>query len=90
MPQLLATASAKLTIIRSPIIIDGMEYVSVDEAAKETGYAPAYIRRLLRHNKIKAEKKGTMWWIDLESLKAYKQEMDELGTDKFFPWREQN
>lgn len=89
MQQLLATAPFKLTIMRSHIIIDGMEYVSVEEAARETGYAPAYIRRLLRQQKIKAEKKGTMWWIDLESLKAYKQEMDELGSDKFFPWREQ-
>jgi excisionase family DNA binding protein len=67
-----------------------MEYVSVEEAAEVTGYASAYIRRLLRQNKIKAEKKGTMWWIDLESLKAYKQKMDALGNDKYFQWREKN
>jgi excisionase family DNA binding protein len=87
--QLLSVANShKLTPITSRIIIGGMEYVSVDEAAEVTGYAPAYIRRLLRQQKIKAEKKGTMWWVDLDSLKSYKQEMDELGTDKFFPWRE--
>lgn len=84
----IANMPDKLTASPSRIIIGGMEYVSVDEAAEVTGYAPAYIRRLLRHQKIKAEKKGTMWWVDLDSLKAYKQEMDKLGTDKFFPWRE--
>lgn len=67
-----------------------MEYVSVEEAAKITGYAIAYIRRLLRQNKIKAEKKGTMWWIELESLQEYKKEMDSLGNDRFFPWREKD
>ena len=70
-------------------MIDNMEYVSVEEAAEVTGYASAYIRRLLRQEKIKAQKKGTMWWIDLDSLKEYKEKMDSLGTDKFFPWREQ-
>lgn len=67
-----------------------MEYVSVEEAAELTGYAPAYIRQLLRQKKIQAEKKGIMWWINLDSLKAYKQEMDALGTDKYFQWREKD
>lgn len=90
MQRLVTNTLNKLTPMPSRIIIGGMEYVSVDEAAEVTGYAPAYIRRLLRQQKIKAEKKGTMWWIDLDSLKTYKKEMDELGTDKFFPWREKN
>ena len=80
----------KLTVLPSRIIIGGMEYVSVTEAAEITGYDPEYIRRLLRQKKINAEKKGTMWWIDLESLKEYKKQMDTLGTDKYFPWREQS
>ena len=80
--------STKLTITHSRIIIDGMEYVSVDEAADLTGYAPAYIRRLLRQRKIKAVKKGLMWWIELESIQAYKREMDSLGDSKFSPWRD--
>jgi excisionase family DNA binding protein len=65
-----------------------MEYVSVEEASKITGYATTYIRQLLRENKIEASKKGTMWWIDLESLKEYKSKMDTLGNDRFFQWRE--
>ena len=79
---------SKLTITHSRIIIDGMEYVSVEEAAELTGYAPAYIRRLLRQRKIKAVKKGLMWWVELESIQAYKREMDSLGDSKFSPWRD--
>lgn len=78
----------KLTRTSSNTIIGNMEYVSVEEAAKITGYAITYIRQLLREQKIEAEKKGTMWWINLDSLKAYKAEMDSLGSDKYSPWRE--
>lgn len=88
MQQILSVTPHKLTVCPTRIIMDGMEYVSVEEAAKATGYAPAYIRRLLRQEKIKAEKKGTMWWIDLDSLKKYKEEMDALGNEKYFQWRE--
>lgn len=77
----------KLTRASSNTIIDNMEYVSVEEAAKITGYAITYIRQLLREQKVEAEKKGTMWWINLESLKAYKAEMDILGSDKYSPRR---
>jgi len=84
----MSLVTSNLTSERERIIIDGVEYVSVDEAAEITGYAPAYIRRLLRQGKIQAEKKGTMWWVGLESLKAYKQEMDTLGSEKFSPWRD--
>lgn len=80
----------KLTRTPSNNIIDSMEYVSVEEAAELSGYATAYIRQLLRQGKIKAEKKGTMWWIALESLQEYKKEMDALGNDKYFQWREKN
>ena len=67
-----------------------MEYVSVEEASEITGYAITYIRQLLREKKIEAEKKGTMWWIDLESLKIYKENMDSLGNEKYFQWREKD
>ena len=80
----------KLTRTSSNTIIGNMEYVSVEEASKISGYAITYIRQLLREKKIEAEKKGTMWWIDLESLKAYKSEMDALGNEKFFQWREKD
>ena len=80
--------TSMLTINHERIIIDGMEYVSVEEASQITGYSEQYIRRLLRQGKIKAEKKGSMWWVELESLETYKREMDSLGSDKYSPWRD--
>lgn len=77
----------KLTITYPRIIIEGMEYVSVEEAAQITGYNPEYIRRLIRHKVIKAVKKSRVWWIERESLEAYKKQMDSLGGEKFSPWR---
>ena len=80
--------TSTLTINHERIIIEGMEYVSVEEASQITGYSEQYIRRLLRQGKIKAEKKGAMWWVEMESLEAYKHEMDSLGSDKYSPWRD--
>jgi len=77
----------KLTITNSHIIIDGMEYVSIHEAAEITGYSEQYIRRLIRKGRVSATKKGPMYWIELKSLKTYKQEMDVLGREKYDPRR---
>jgi excisionase family DNA binding protein len=66
-----------------------MEYVSVEEAAQITGYSEQYIRRLLRKQRVNAVKKGPMYWIELESLKAYKREMDVLGREKYDPRRKE-
>lgn len=81
----LALPRNKLTITRARLIIGGMEYVSVDEGSNITGYSVQYIRRLIRKHRIEATKKGGMYWVNLESLKTYKAEMDTLGKDKFSP-----
>lgn len=85
---LILPRSIRLTTIYNRLIIGDMEYVSVEEASEITGYSLQYIRRLLRKDKIEAVKKGYMWWIELESLKKYKEEMDNLGSEKFSPRRE--
>jgi excisionase family DNA binding protein len=77
----------KLTLRRERFIIDGMEYVSVEEAAEMSGYSEQYVRRLVRRGKVAATKKGPMYWIEKDSLMAYKREMDVLGRDKFDPRR---
>lgn len=81
---------SKLTITHLRTIIDGMEYVSVEEAAQITGYSEQYVRRLLRQKRVNAVKKGPMYWIELESLKEYKREMDVLGREKHDPRRKDN
>jgi len=45
--------------------------ITVKEAAERSGYHPEYIRRLIRDGKIAAEKLGTVYLVDAESLQAY-------------------
>mgnify|MGYP001264832835 CR=1 FL=1 len=47
-----------------------MDWISVEEASILSGYNPQYIRRLIRSQQLRAEKKGLMWWIDRDSLSA--------------------
>lgn len=47
------------------------DWVSVDEAAEQSGYSKEQIRRLIRGGVIKAKKQGSMWWIDRQSLQEY-------------------
>lgn len=61
------------------------EWLSVDEAAKKSGYHANYIRRLIRAGEIEAVKKGLMWWIDPESLAAYVAKMEKLGDQRTGP-----
>jgi hypothetical protein len=68
--------------------IDGKDHVDVAEAVELTGYTPEYIRRLIRREKLEGIKRGTMWFVTIESLQAYKRQMDSLGDEKFSPWRD--
>jgi excisionase family DNA binding protein len=49
------------------------DYVSVREAAKLLGYHPETIRKMVRAKKLRADKKGTSWWVLRESVEAYKE-----------------
>ena len=51
-------------------------WISTDEAAELSGYHTDYIRQLVRRSKIKANRKGTMYWIDRESF------LDFLNKEK--------
>ena len=59
--------------------------VSVSRAAELSQYTTAHIRQLVRKELIKGEKQGGIWLVELESLLAYKQIMDEAGSGKFDP-----
>lgn len=65
------------------------QLVLIDQAAKESEYDRNYIRYLARKQFIKGEKHGGTWLIDLESLKEYEQRMNEEGTKKFDPTKNQ-
>ncbi len=61
------------------------EWIDIRQASNETGYSPVYLRRVMQKGKIIAEKRGTMWWVDRDSLRAYMALVESLGKKKFSP-----
>jgi excisionase family DNA binding protein len=47
------------------------DWISTEEAAELSGYHPEHIRRLIRQGKIKASRKGAMFWVDRPSLLTF-------------------
>jgi excisionase family DNA binding protein len=47
------------------------DWITTAEAAELSGYHPEHIRELVRDGKIKASRKGTMFWIDRASLQRF-------------------
>lgn len=47
------------------------EWITTQEAAKLSGYHPEHLRRLIRQEKIDAQKFGIVWQIDKQSLLDY-------------------
>lgn len=56
--------------------------VSIREAAERSTTSYQHIGYLVRHKKITGHKSGNVWLVELESLKAYEEEMQRLGTKK--------
>lgn len=52
-----------------------MNFLTTAQAAKLTGYNQNHLNRLIRQGKIKAQKIGTAWAIDKESLLAYEPDL---------------
>jgi hypothetical protein len=55
------------------------DWISVEEAQQLSGYHPEHIRRLIREEKVHAEKKGGQWWVDRKSFIAY---LDEAKSSE--------
>jgi excisionase family DNA binding protein len=45
--------------------------ISVTQAAKQTGFSTAYIKRLLAAGRIKGQKIGSFWAIDQGDLQRF-------------------
>jgi len=60
-------------------ITNMLDWMTTDEACALSGYHIVYMRRLIRGQKIEAEKKGGAWWVNRQSLEAY---MKEAATAK--------
>jgi excisionase family DNA binding protein len=45
-----------------------MPWMTTEEAARELGYHPNYIRRLLRSGRLEGRKYGTIWLVEIVSV----------------------
>jgi hypothetical protein len=61
------------------------ELITVTEAAPQSSYSHVHIVHLVRTQKIRGRKSGTVWLVDLDSLKEYEKKMEELGPAKHNP-----
>ena len=60
-------------------------HVSVETAAKLSGYSLQYLRRLLRTDKLHGVKMGQLWLIDKFALDAYLESTAINGDGRFGP-----
>ena len=60
-------------------------FVLIGEAVEHSSYTVQHISLLLREGRVKGRKVGRIWLVDLDDLKRYEQEMNELGTKKYDP-----
>jgi hypothetical protein len=60
-------------------------FITIREAVPQSTLSYQQISNLARKGKIKARKSGSVWLINLESLKAYEAEMVKLGNKKHSP-----
>jgi excisionase family DNA binding protein len=56
--------------------------ISVNDAAKLSGYHPEHIRRLIREGKIKAQKFSIVWQVDKSSLLRYVEKAEKIGEKR--------
>ena len=60
-------------------------WLSVKDASKTTGYHPEHIRRLIRQRVIQALVVGSMYFINLGSLRKYLEEGKRTNDGRFGP-----
>lgn len=61
------------------------EWLTVKEAAEQSGYHPEYIRYLIRGGLIKARKVITVWLVDFKSFRAYLDDANASGDGRHKP-----
>lgn len=70
------------TLTTDPRTTDGIsgmpDLVLIAEAVEHSSYTPQHISLLLRQGRVKGRKVGGTWLVDLDDLKRYEQEMNEL------------
>ena len=63
------------------ITLSGKQYVSSKRAAELSGYSRDYVGQLARAGLIDAERVGGLWYISMDSLRAYESEAEEAKQE---------
>ncbi len=58
---------------------NGNEWLTVNEAAKLSGYHPEHIRRLVRQGAITAKKFSIVWMVNRKSLLTYTKSQEKVS-----------
>jgi excisionase family DNA binding protein len=58
------------------------DWLTVNEAAKLSGYNPEHVTRLIREGKVKARKFSIVWMVSRESLLAYMAKAQAMGEKR--------
>lgn len=69
------------------LFIQGKKFISLKRASELSGYAKDYVGQLCRCGKIKSERVGRDWFVDLENLLCYKKNKIE-STKKILQQKE--
>ena len=59
-----------------------VDWISVTEGARLTGYTPEHIRRLVASGKVKGQRFASVWQIDRRSLLTYVKAVEKLGVKR--------
>ena len=60
-------------------------HISVQVAAKYSGYSTQYLRRLLRNGKLEGVKIGQLWLVDISALDVYLEQAYDAIDQRFGP-----
>lgn len=58
------------------------EYITAEEAAKESGYTVRHIQKLLKSGRIPGKRFGRAWMLTREAVMAYKAANPQPGRPK--------
>jgi hypothetical protein len=58
------------------------EWITVNQAAKLSGYNEEHITRLIRAGKIKAKKFSIVWQVSRVSFQAYMNKIEKRGNKR--------
>jgi excisionase family DNA binding protein len=60
-----------------------MPWLTTEEAAEILNYHPEYVRHLLRSERLRWRKFGVVWFVDLESVNALRELLDQQNKQGY-------